>query len=84
MNLDTINEVMYSAVVVCGGILGFFVKRLVSDYDKLRRSFESERVHTAEELAKIRDGYVKYEEFVRFQVSIDSKLTKIYDILVER
>ena len=42
------------------------------------------REHLEHENANIREGYLKYEAFVRFQTSIDMKLTKIYEILVER
>jgi len=42
------------------------------------------RDHLEQENANIRDNYLKYEEFVRFQTSIDMKLTKIYEILVGR
>lgn len=61
--------------------LGFFLKRLIADLDGLRRDFEKIRADSARESARIRDTYVKYEDFVRLQTSIDAKLSQIYELL---
>ena len=78
------NEIIYYIGVIAYGILGFFVKRLIADFDRLKGEVNDLRDHLEQENANIRDNYLKYEEFVRFQTSIDMKLTKIYEILVER
>ena len=61
--------------------LGFFVRRLIQDLDGQRRALEDLRRDNARETARIRDTYVKYEEFVRLQTSIDAKLSQIYELL---
>ena len=78
------NEIIYYIGVIAYGILGFFVKRLIADFDRLKGEVNDLRDHLEQENANIRDNYLKYEEFVRFQTSIDMKLTKIYEILVGR
>lgn len=66
------------------GVLGYFIKRLISSHDALKKDFETERRAVQEAMTKIRGEYLKYEEFARFQNSIDYKLTKIYDMLVSQ
>lgn len=78
------NNIIYYIGIIAYGILGFFIKRLIADFDRLKKQVCDMREHLEKENASIRDNYLKYEEFVRFQTSIDMKLTKIYEILVER
>ncbi|MBR4880198.1 MAG: hypothetical protein IKU13_10285 [Clostridia bacterium] len=66
------------------GVIVFFIKRLVADFDRLKGEVGQLREHFEQETSTIRDNYLKYEEFVRFQTAIDMKLTKIYEILVGR
>lgn len=80
----TKEEIIYYIGVIAYGLLGFFIKRLISDFDKLKSEVGLLRDRTEKETASIRANYLKYEEFVRFQTSIDVKLTKIYEILVGR
>ena len=53
----------------------------IQDLDGQRRALEDLRRDNARETARIRDTYVKYEEFVRLQTSIDAKLSQIYELL---
>lgn len=61
--------------------LGFFIRRLIRELDALRRDFEKGRAEREAESARVRDTYVKYEDFVRLQTSIDAKLSQIYELL---
>ena len=45
------------------------------------QALETLRRDSALETGRIRDTYVKYEEFVRLQTSIDAKLSQIYELL---
>ena len=78
------NELIYYIGVALWGVLCFFVKRLIGDYDRLKKTMFAQQDYYRAEIAKIRDEYLKNEEFVRFQMAIDAKLTKIYEILVGR
>lgn len=62
-------------------VLGFFVRRLIQELDGQKQALETLRQDSARESARIRDTYVKYEEFVRLQTSIDGKLSQIYELL---
>lgn len=65
----------------CTACLGFFIRRLIRELDTLRKSFEDLRRENAKESVRIRDTYVKYEDFVRLQTGIDAKLSQIYELL---
>ena len=69
------------ALGLVSGCLGFFVRRLIRELDELRTQFEQVRQAEAAESARVRDTYVKYEDFVRLQTSIDAKLSQIYELL---
>lgn len=62
-------------------VLGFFVRRLIQELDSQKQALETLREDSIHETARIRDTYVKYEEFVRLQTSIDGKLSQIYELL---
>lgn len=66
------------------GAFGYFCRRLVAGHDNLRQDFEAEKRRWNAEMAHIRDGYLRQEEFARFQTSIEQKLSQIYDILVSK
>jgi hypothetical protein len=61
--------------------LGFFIRRLIRELDTLRSDFEAMDQAREKESARIRDTYVKYEDFVRLQTGIDGKLSQIYELL---
>lgn len=73
-----------TALTALLGVLGYFLRRQVTALDRLEQAFSREQRHTQEALTKIRDEYLKNEEFARFQNAIDYKLTKIYDLLVSQ
>ncbi|MDD3164994.1 MAG: hypothetical protein PHS97_03965 [Oscillospiraceae bacterium] len=75
-------SILIAIATALTGVFGYFFKRLVADLDALHSAFDEEKAHNAAEIAKIHDGYVKYEEFARLQSSIDQKLTRIYELLV--
>lgn len=81
MDISVVLPCLFTAVI---GILGYFVKRLVNSLDRLERDFSGERQRVSEEIARVRDEYVKHEHFSRFETAIDYKLTKIYDLLVSQ
>ena len=66
---------------LCTACLGFFVRRLIQELDSQKRSLEELRRDSSRETGRIRDTYVKYEEFVRLQTSINAKLSQIYELL---
>lgn len=78
MDLPNLLSLLFGLIAAC---LGFFVRRLIRELDTLKRSFEEIRREEARESARIRDTYVKYEDFVRLQSSIDQKLSQIYELL---
>ena len=72
------------AMAAVTGAFGYFFKRLISGHDALRKDLEEEKKQTARALDRIRESYLRYDEFCRFQTSIEQKLTQIYDILVAK
>ena len=78
------DNIFYYLITAFCGVMDFFVKRLIEDLDSLGKEHTKSDEFFRKEIASIRDNYMKYEDFVRFQSSIDSKLTKIYEILVGR
>lgn len=78
MELQEITSLVFGLVAAS---LGFFIRRLIHELDALRRDFEKSRAERERESARVRDTYVKYEDFVRLQNSIDAKLSQIYELL---
>ena len=76
-----LHEVFSLGFGLLTGCLGFFVRRLIQELDALKRAFEDLRRDNAKESVRIRDTYVKYEDFVRLQTGIDAKLSQIYELL---
>ena len=66
------------------GCLSFFVRRLIRELDELKADCRQAQRERAAETARVRDTYVKYEDFVRLQSSIDAKLSQIYELLSGR
>ncbi|MEG2177056.1 MAG: hypothetical protein RRY97_09305, partial [Oscillibacter sp.] len=66
MNLDNIFSLGFGLVTAC---LGFFIRRLIRELDRLKQSLEDLQRSNVRESARIRDTYVKYEDFVRLQTS---------------
>ena len=78
MDFQEIFSLLFGLATAC---LGFFVRRLIQELDSQKRSLEELRRDSSRETGRIRDTYVKYEEFVRLQTSIDAKLSQIYELL---
>ena len=78
MDFQEICSLLFGLATAC---LGFFVRRLIQELDSQKRSLEELRRDSSRETGRIRDTYVKYEEFVRLQTSIDAKLSQIYELL---
>ena len=78
MDFQEICSLLFGLSTAC---LGFFVRRLIQELDSQKRSLEELRRDSSRETGRIRDTYVKYEEFVRLQTSIDAKLSQIYELL---
>ena len=78
MEFQEFISLLFGLATAC---LGFFVRRLIQDLDSQKRALVDLRRDNARETARIRDTYVKYEEFVRLQTSIDAKLSQIYELL---
>ena len=78
MDFQEIFSLLFGLATTC---LGFYVRRLIQELDSQKRSLEELRRDSSRETGRIRDTYVKYEEFVRLQTSIDAKLSQIYELL---
>ena len=78
MDFQEICSLLFGLSTAC---LGFFVRRLIQELDSQKQALETLRRDSALETGRIRDTYVKYEEFVRLQTSIDAKLSQIYELL---
>ena len=78
MDVQEIFSLLFGLATTC---LGFFVRRLIQELDSQKQALETLRRDSALETGRIRDPYVKYEEFVRLQTSIDAKLSQIYELL---
>ena len=86
MDFQEIFSLLFGLATTC---LGFFVRRLIQELDSQKQALETLRAARPTavnlmnnlETGRIRDTYVKYEEFVRLQTSIDAKLSQIYELL---
>lgn len=74
-------ELLTLAIGALSGCMGFFIRRLIRELDEVRRAQAEAGRERERESARVRDTYVKYEDFVRLQTSIDAKLTQIYELL---
>ena len=78
MEVQELISLLLGLITAC---IGFFLKRMIRELDDLKAEVSDLRRATNKETARIRDTYVKYEDFVRLQTSIDGKLSQIYELL---
>ena len=78
MEIQELTSLLLGLVTAC---IGFFLKRMIRELDDLKADVAELRRSTTKESARIRDTYVKYEDFVRLQTGIDGKLSQIYELL---
>ena len=75
------HEIISLGAGLLAGCMGFFLRRLIRELDELKQTVAADRRDRQRETARIRETYVKYEDFVRLQTSIDKKLSQIYELL---
>lgn len=80
---------IYSIVLTTAiGIIGFFVKKALSDLEKKSDKTETERIEKELNTVKksiddVKDNYLTREDFFREQLKTEKKLDRIMDMLVE-
>lgn len=92
MNTEIFTNI-FQLALTCGiGIVGFFLKRTISELDEYKKSITeiksnyasgSELEECKKDIAKIKEDYITKEDFFREQTENRRKLDRIMDILLE-
>lgn len=85
--------IITTAVTVVIGIIGYFLKRTMSQVDRhevklqecvSRRELEKSTTRIEEDIQAIKKEYLTKEDFIREMAQVTTKLDRIYDILLDQ
>lgn len=78
--MELFDNSFFSWILALGmGVIGFFLKRVFSEQDKLI----AENKEMARAITEIREGYTSREDFFRELAKLEKKLDRITEILME-
>ena len=92
MNQEIVSSIIQLGLTCGIGVVGFFLKRAMSELDKCKEEISAIRDGYAEkssvemckrDIAQIKEDYITKEDFFREQTENRRKLDRIMDILLE-